>query len=29
VQPMEGVEKMTATAAQKEQRAAWLASAAK
>ncbi|WP_223649110.1 M61 family metallopeptidase [Hymenobacter psoromatis] len=29
VQPMEGVDKMTATAAQKEQRAAWLASAAK
>ena len=29
VQPMESVEKMTATAAQKEQRAAWLASAAK
>jgi len=29
VQPMESVDKMTATAAQKEQRAAWLASAAK
>ena len=29
VQPMEGVDKMTATPAQKEQRAAWLASAAK
>ena len=29
VQPMEGVEKMTATPAQKDQRAAWLASAAK
>jgi predicted metalloprotease with PDZ domain len=29
VQPMESVEKMTATAAQKEQRAAWLASMAK
>jgi predicted metalloprotease with PDZ domain len=29
VQPMESVEKMTATTAQKEQRAAWLASAAK
>ncbi len=29
VQPMESVEKLTATAAQKEQRAAWLASAAK
>jgi hypothetical protein len=28
VQPMEGVEKMTATAAQKDLRAAWLASAA-
>jgi hypothetical protein len=29
VQPMESVDKMTATPAQKEQRAAWLASAAK
>jgi len=29
VQPMEGVEKMTATQAQKDQRAAWLASMAK